>query len=155
MYRYNVQPVGAKGLECRSHFSLQHGDISRDSCVVIGSHKRGPGIEAHACVDRGAHFFYIEIIAPYSDFVHGAILLPGMANDFRNPVSVKPALLRRCVSSGFARFCLSYQIERWLDLICQIDSFAMSMNVHKKDSRIFPEEVIVQRSHLQPVLKQG
>ena len=78
-----------------------------------------------------------------------------MANDFRNPICVKRALLRRCVSSGFARFCLSYQIERWLDLICQIDSFAMSMNVHEKDARIFPEEVIVQRRDLHPVLKQG
>ena|SRR5436853_289566 len=28
MDRYNVQPVRAKGLECRSHFSLQHGDIA-------------------------------------------------------------------------------------------------------------------------------
>ena len=31
----------------------------------------------------------------------------------------------------------------------------MSMDVHKKDAGIFPEEVIVQRSDLQSMLKQG
>src|SRR5437870_13863950 len=98
------------------------------------------------------------IISPYSEFVHWAILLPDMTNDFRNPICVKRALLLCCASAVPARFSgfrLSYQIERRFDLICQIDCFAMSMNVHKKDARIFPEEVIVQCGDLQSVLKQG
>src|SRR5919109_652108 len=135
--RHNLQSMRTKRLECWSNFGFKHRDIASNSSIIIGSDKRRPGIEAHACIDPGSHFFYVEIIAAHSDFVHGTVLLTGMTNDFRDPIGVKHALLRRrasVVTAGFGGLRLSYQFEGWLDLICQIESFAMPMDVHKKDA---------------------
>ena len=50
---------------------------------------------------------------------------------------------------------MTNQLNRGLDLIIQLDSLSVSVNMHEENPRLIPEEVIVQSRDLKAVFKEG
>ena len=82
--RDDVQPVRAERLQNRRHLVRQHRDVAGDRGVGVGAEERRPGVQAHARVDRRAHFLQLEIVAADRDLVDRAVLLALMPDDFRD-----------------------------------------------------------------------
>jgi len=61
MDRYHVQAIRAKCFEHRSDLLCSHGNIASNLSVCIAAVEGSPGIQAHARIDRGAHFFELQI----------------------------------------------------------------------------------------------
>src|SRR5207247_2026166 len=60
-----------------------------------------------------------------------------------------------CFAAGFSWFYMTNQLNRGLDLISQLDSLSVSVNMHEENPRLIPEEVIVQSRDLKAVFKEG
>src|SRR5260370_19765580 len=75
MNRHNIQPIPAQRLEYRSDLRRQHSDITRDLRVRIAAEECLPRIQAHARVDRSAHFLQLQIVSTHADLVYSAVLL--------------------------------------------------------------------------------
>src|SRR5205823_1861574 len=88
MDRHHLQSMGAKRLQCRIDFTLQHCDVTRNSSIIVGSNKCRPGVEAHSSIDRGSHFFDVEVVPAERDFVHRPSMLTRMADNLCNSICI-------------------------------------------------------------------
>src|SRR6266571_1466672 len=117
-----------------------------------------PGVEAHSSIDCGTHLFHVEVVPSERDFVHRPRLITRMADNLCNSICIQGSLLFGrwlWAAAGFSWFCVTNQINSGFDLIRQLDSFSVSVDMHEENSRLLPEEVIVQGRNLKPVFKQG
>src|SRR5439155_22319692 len=101
------QSMGAKRLQCRSDFTLQHSYVTRYSSIIVRSNKCCPGVEAHSSIDCRSHFFHVELVPAECDFVHRPSLLTRMADNLCNSICIQGSLLGGRwlrAAAGFSRF---------------------------------------------------
>src|SRR5262249_58188203 len=137
----------AERLQYGRHFVRKHGDITGDLRIRIGTEERRPGVEAHASIDRGAHFLQVDIVAANRDLVDLTVLLalvPDQLRDLRGidrparnagAAARYGALVLRCAFADL--------VESRLRHARKIRGFAVSVHVHVEDARVLEEEVIV------------
>jgi hypothetical protein len=65
----HIEPVLAECLEDRLYFIGEHRDVAGNGGIRIGAHKRGPGVQAHAGVDRRAHVLDRKVVTADRDLV--------------------------------------------------------------------------------------
>src|SRR5579864_5576089 len=152
MNGHDFEAVCTKSLECGCDLSFEHGDIARDSRVLVCADESRPGVESHARVNGGSHLFDGEIVATDGDFVDCAALLAFMPDNLCDSGRVQRVRCRRLGCAGRGR--LPDQIECRLDLFCKCGSFAVSMDMHEEEAWFFEEEVIVQRNDFQTMFEQ-
>ncbi len=137
-------------------FLFQHGHITSDGRLLIGTNEGGPCIKTHPRVDQRSHFFEFQIIASDSYFVYGSILLTFIADDFRDLGCIDFARLqsRSTGAFGVTRFHVADQIDGRLRLAHQILRACMTHHVHEKDARLVEEEMIVQCGHFETIVEE-
>ena len=152
MDRHDLEAVLAQRLQHRRHFFGEHRDVAGNGRVLVAADKRGPGIEAHACVDRCAHLDELQIRAADGDFVDRAVLLARRADD--------PGERRHVQRGGrrggrrWRRGGAADQRQRRLDVGGEIRRRAVPVHVHVEDARLLPEKMIVQRRHVEAGVEQ-
>jgi len=155
MDRHDVEIVGAQGFQHALDLRFAHGDVARDLRIGVSAGKSGPGIQAHARVDRGAHLFDSEVVAADGDLVDGAELLAGMAGNTGKRSGVECARRSRRRSRGGAVGAVPDLIEGRLEFARDVAGFAVAVEVQEEEPRLVPEKVVVQGGDINSIVEQG
>src|SRR5438874_7401140 len=154
---HDFKSVPTQRFEGCCNLSFQHRHIAGYRRIFIGSDERSPGVEPHAGIDGSSHLFHVEVIAPQGDLVNRAVLLALVPHDFRNARGVQSAFCRGACGGVTRRWggrSMSNKVQSGLDLIRQVHGLTVTVNVHEEHLWLCPEEMIVQGSDFQPMLKQ-
>src|SRR5439155_2374640 len=65
--RQHVYNVAPESFQNPCHLCFQHRDIARHRGVLVRTHKGGPRVHAHSCVDRCAHFLQVQVVTAHGD----------------------------------------------------------------------------------------
>src|SRR5229473_5122491 len=152
--RDHVQTVLPQGFQNRRNFVFEHRDIARNRRVLLRTHERRPRIEPHARVDHGAVLLHAQVVSSHGDLVNRPRLLAIVACDLGELDRVERCAAGARRSSRFG-FYVTNQIERWFYSAREVCCFAHAVDVHEIDVRVVPEEVVMERSHIDSVVEQG
>src|SRR5205807_10070990 len=115
-------------------------------CASASFPKSRPGVQTHARVDSCAVLFEVEVVASERELVNGAEGFSLLANNFVQRDEIKGGGGRGGGSGRWSRRGGPRdEVQRRLDGARQIHGFAMSMNMHVKEARLFEEKMVVQR----------
>src|SRR6266851_9885733 len=149
----HIQTVLAKGFQNRRHFLFEHRDVTGNRRVFLRADKRGPRVQSHAGVDHSPVLFHTEVIASHGDLVHRARLLALVPSDF-----CKLGGIERCAAAarGSSRFGFNVtnEVQPGFHPPREVSRFSHAVDVHVKDVRIIPEEMIVESRHIDSVVEQ-
>ena len=151
--RVDGNDVDAGVSQCLEHvlqLGFEHGEIAVDDGLGIGTRKRRPGVHAQGVSD--GHPMLFRRAAP-GRLVHAIVDLALLAEEGIEFRCIDGALGRIDVHGGHLAFLLQRR-EYLAHRRGQLRFVTDAADVHEHHFRRVPEEVIVERGHLEAVVKR-